>query len=231
MGVMLRIQLDTAPILAQLKELGQERQLNFILSKTLNTLAIKVRDNLRADFKNSLHLRHTSWVLNQIGIKPKTYSTKTRLIVKIDLSDAGSFLSAFEMGQQHLPLNGHTFFAIPNAKTMGRSVIMPGNPLSVHNLNLQESKRGLQGLQRTFMVKSKETGTPVILQRVGPEVKGKGKKGLGADGLRLLYTLVRESKRPRKIHWRDTANLTVEHEQVGIFAEVMAQALADAKKK
>jgi len=224
------IQLDSKAILETLQFLGQERQGPFILSKTINQLAVRVRDALRTDIKNSLHLRHTNWVLNQVKIKPGTYSTKTRLKVKIDLSEAASFISDFELGNQHLPIAGHSYFCIPNQEVFRNAVIMPGNPLSIKNLQLQESKFGLRGLNGSFMLNTKNTGTPVIMQRVGPGAKGKNKRGLGTDGIRRLYTLVHASKRPSKIHWRDTANMTVEHEQYGIWTQVIKEALANPKK-
>ena len=226
------ITIDSASVLNPLKELGQDRQGPFILSKSLNLLARKVQDNLREDIRQTLHVRRWSWVKNSVKIDKGTWSTKTRLWVKIYLTEAASFIGAMEDGAQHLPRNGHQFLCVPNEAVFGGKIIEAANPLYVKNLHLTEAKGHiLKGEQRTFMVDSKKTGNPLILQRVGNEARGKAKRGTSkASGLRMLYVLLKATKRPQRIHWATTANATVANESTGIFTEVMRDALATARK-
>jgi hypothetical protein len=56
----IKIKIDDASVRAQLKELGAERQTNFILSRSLNLLAKRVQTNLQSNIENSLNLRRKS---------------------------------------------------------------------------------------------------------------------------------------------------------------------------
>lgn len=225
------IQMHSEPILSTLKELGQDRQGPFVLAKSLNMLAKRVQENLRDDFQASLQLRRVGWVKNQVKIDSGQWSTKTRLKVTIYLTDPASFIGDMEDGTQRVPILGRKYLAIPNKKVFGKGVIGPENELRVKNLNLHSTPFGTQGLLRTFILKDKETGTPLIMQRVSKDTTGKGKRGRNRKtGLRLLYDLVKHSSRPKKIHWSNVAYNTVDIESYGIFTDVMYQALRDTKK-
>jgi hypothetical protein len=225
----IKIKVDAASVKAQLKELGEERQTNFILSRSLNLLAKKVQTNLQSNLENSLHLRRKSWVLRQVKINSGQWATKTRLSVTIQLTEAARFIASFETGAQHLPLLGKKYLAIPNAEVFGNSIITSKNPLYIKNLAFHNTPFGTRGLQRTFIVNPKSGADPLILQRVAPGSKGKKSRGVKDSGLRMLYRLVKASHRPRKIQWYDTANSTVVREQYGIFSTVIKDALANTK--
>ena len=227
----INIQIDSKALLAQLEELGESKQGPFILSKSLNQLAKVVQTNLLTDMKESLRVRRKQWLNNQVKIRTGTWATKYRLMVKIELDTPAEFLSAFETGEEHVPYAGHSWLAVPSSKVFGKSIIMNDNPLKPKNLMLTQHHGLIQGLERTFLVKTKKKGTPLILQRTSKTDKGKRRRGTNTKtGVRLLYTLIKASMRPHKIHWYDTANMTVQNEQYGIFSFVMEQALIDAKK-
>ena len=230
---MLQLKIDSSSVLNTLQELGQDRQGPFILARGLNLLAKQVQTALRDNLASNLALRRTAWVKQQVMIRPGTWATKTRLTVKIELSDLGSFLSGFEGGADHIPGMGRKFLAIPNKKVFGNRIIGENDLFKVKNLDLHQTPQGMQGRQRTFILHTKAKGTSLIMQEVDPYIrKGKGKKGVNRYfGNRILYTLVRSSKRPARLSWYDTANQTVVTQQAETLGRVMRDALAEAKGK
>lgn len=229
----LQLKVDSSSVLDTLHELGQDRQGPFILARGLNLLAKQVQTALRTHLASSLVLRRTSWVKQQVMIRPGTWATKTRLMVSIELSDLGSFLSAFEGGAPHIPGMGRKFLVIPNRKVFGNRIIGQDDPLKIKNLDLHQTPKGMVGKQRTFLLHAKGKGTPLIIQEVDASVrKGRAKKGVSAYwGSRILYTLVRSSRRPTRLSWYDTANQTVVTQQAETLGQVMRDALADARGK
>lgn len=226
---MTQIRIDSEAVLAQLAELGEERQGPFILARGLNLLAKKVQANLRQNITETLKVRRKAWMNRQTKIDRGTWATKTRLKVRIYMDDPASFVADFETGADHTPILGRKFLAIPNPKVFGRSIIGKDHPLRVKNLNLRATPWGLRGDQRTLVIQA-NSGTPLVVQRVGQDVRGAGRRGVKrTSGLRLLYTLVKLSRRPRRIAWYQTAEATVAGEQVGIFAEVISAALRDTR--
>ena len=227
----INVTFNTKPILDYLETLGQSRQGPFILSQTLNLMAKKVQANLRKDFETNLTLRRKSWILQQVKLKDGKWSTKTRLSVTIELTDSATFISPMEEGKDHLPINGKKYLVFPNSKSFGNKIIGRNDLLNVKNLNLHSTPHGTQGNQRTFIINSKATGTPLIMQRVSADAHRSYKKGRSkSTGLRMLYTLIKMSKRPKKINWYSTATNTIHSEFTTTAASVMSQALRDAKK-
>lgn len=225
------IRIPAEQITKQLTELGQERQGPFIISKTINLLGKKVQTNLRKDFETNLSLRRKTWTLQQIKINKESWSTKARLTLTIELTEKATFITPMEKGEAHYPINGKKYLVFPSSKAFGKRIIGQNDILRVKNLALRNTPHGLQGNQRTFLIKSKETGTPLIMQRVSQDAARSYKKGRSkSTGLRLLYTLIKHSNRPKKIHWTDTATHTVREEFTTTAAEVMSKALKDAKK-
>lgn len=227
-----KIKIDSAAILTQLKELGESRQGPFVLSKTLNKLAKQVQANLQQDIKSNLKIRPNRWqfIKDSVKIGKESWSTKTRLKVQIEIQDRAAFLNDFEQGAQHLPINGRSMLALPNIKALGTS-LDSDSPLRVKNLHLQQKGKNLEGQQHTFMTRSLSSGNPLILQRVAPDAKGKDRKGRRrSTGLRLLYVLLHSTHRPQRIHWQSTADATVQGEAYGIWSDVIAQALKDSKR-
>lgn len=228
----LQLKIDSVAVLSTLKELGQDRQGPFILARGLNLLAKQVQTALRENLASSLALRRTAWVKAQVKIMPGTWATKTRLTVRIELSDLGSFLSGFEGGADHIPGLGRKFLAIPNPKVFGR---MPVNAnttmLAPRNLDLHQTPHGLEGRHRTFVLHTKAKGTPLIMQNVSDSIKsGKGMKGVNRYlASRILFTLVRKTKRPARLAWYDTARNTVQTLQAETLGQVMRDALADMR--
>ena len=220
------INVDPKPILHTLREMGQDRQGPFILARGLNLLAKKVQKNLRADFEGSLTLRRKGWILQQVKINTGQWATKTRLRVVIELTQSANFISRMETGEEKHPVSGHKYLVFPNAKSFGKRIITKDNVLKYKNLGLTQTPFGIRGRQRTFMVKT-EAGTPLVLQRVAKDAHKSYKKGREkSTGLRMLYTLIKSAKIPKKIHWYTTANQTV----IGTFTQVIKEALASVKK-
>lgn len=229
----IQLKIDPTQTLATLKELGQERQGPFILARGLNLIAKKVQKALRDNMAANLTLKRTVWVKNQVMIRTGNWATKTRLIVRIDLSDTGAFLAGFEGGADHLPGMGRKFLAIPNKAVFGSKPIQQNNILKLSNLNLRSTPFGLEGNQRTFVIHAKGTNVPLVMQEISQNTKrGMGAKGVNRYlGNRILYTMVHHSTRPARLAWYQTAGQVVALEQASTLAEVMRAALNDAKKK
>lgn len=237
------LQIDSQAILNQLRYLGKDGQAPYILANTLNTLASRVQYNLRQNLSQSLNLRHRTWILNQVRIESGTWATKTRLKVRIALTDAAAFIARMETGEQRLPFGGHSYLAVPNPDVFGNKIIDRNNPLRIKRLAFQETPWGLRGQERTFMIHG-SGGIPLIMQRqdVASYKTAGNSKALKAmekatkgqrksSGLRVLYSLIKTAKIPKKITWYDTANETVMNEQTGIFYYVIRKALDDSKGK
>ena len=231
--MIVQVSIDSKAILSRLEDLGESRQGPYVLSRTLNLLAKKVQDNLKQDFNTNFKLKRKAWVLNQIKIDKGTWATKKRLSVRIYLTDSADFIKDFETGADHVPLLGRKYLAIPNSKVFGKNAIIGTNSLlRIKNLAFRSTPFGVRGNQRTFIIKDKETGTPLILQRVANDAHRTFKKARSKDtGIRILYTLVKHSKRPKRITWYDTSRKTVANEQVGIWTTVIQEALANTRSR
>jgi len=235
MGISIKINREA--IMQELIGLGQEKQGPFILSRTLNLLAKEIQSAERIHVTDATKVKRPGWIKNQIRIDSGTWATKTRLKVKIYVTDQASFLVDLDEGNEHIPIGGRQFLAVPSTKAFGSKVIGKDNPLRIVNLHLKESPNGqLKGDLRTFTVgHNGKNKHPLILQRVSA-LKAKRSRGsiasMGAKtGLRLLYTLVAHTFRPKKLRWYDVANATVIHEQEGIWTSVMIDALRTARAK
>ena len=228
--MLLNIKIDSSVIISQLRELDRMNQSGFILSKTLNTLAKKIQSDEKIMLSQNLHIKRP-WVLSQVKINKGQWATKTRLKVTIEVADNLSFLSAFEQGEQHLPLNGHKFLCVPNKTVFGGKVIGKDNPLSIKSLNLHMDNGSIKGNNETFILNPKNGKEPMIMQDVSPHAKKGMKKGLDTyTGLRVLYFLKKATFRPKKISWYNTANNVIQYQYNDIATDVMRQALADTKK-
>jgi len=226
----INLAIDTQAVLDQLKELGQERQGPFILARGLNLLAKRVQQELRNNIATSLNVRHGSWLKQQVKIDNGTWATKTRLQVVIHLTDVAAFLDKLETGGEHVPIGGRKYLAIPNSKVFGNSIIGRDSLFRIKNLNLHETPKGMEGNQRTFIIDSKNTGTPLVMQRVADTDHKKRQKGMNKKtGLRILYNLIKQSKVPKKLQWFDTATNTVSTCQAAIFTDVIQDAINKAK--
>jgi len=225
-----KLTINSESILNQLRELGQDNQSGFILSKVLNTVAKEIQTDEKIMLSQNLHIRRP-WVISQVKINKGQWATKTRMSVTIEMPITLAYLSDFETGAEHIPYQGHTWLTMPNPKVFGNSIIGPDNPLKVKNLQLNKTKFGIQGLERTFLIHSKETGTPLILQRTSPDDNRKRKRGTNRKtGVRLLYTLIKHSNRPKKIAWYQTATNVIQYRYNIIASQVLSEALASAKK-
>lgn len=225
------IKIDSTQTLKTLAELGESRQGPFILARGLNLIAKQVQTALRDNLASGLKLTRTTWIKQQVKINTGQWATKTRLVVRIELTPEAAFLAGFEGGEDHIPGLGRKFLAIPNPKVFGSKPIMNNNIFKVSNLALHQTPRGLEGNQRTFVLHTKATHTALIMQEVSPGIKkGFGKKGVNRYfGNRILYTLVRHSKRPNKIAWANTARVTAAQVSQATLAGVLKAAIADAK--
>lgn len=224
------IQVDSNELLNELENLGQKRQLPYIISKALNRLAVIVQGAEREMLPRKLNVRRGPWLDRQIKIDKGTWALKSRLYIKIYTTDNADFLSMLDEGGEHVPLNGHNYLTAPNPKVFGKSVIGPDNPLRVKNLQLNQTKWGLRGLERTFMVVSKESGKPLILQRTSPDDNRKRRRGTNRKtGVRLLYSLLKAIKVPHKITWETTASNAVSGHYYGCLMDALGEAMSKFK--
>ena len=229
------IAIDSKGILDQLHELGQDKQGPYILSRTLNLLAKQIQADIKTDFQSFLKLRRSAWIKNQVRIKDGKWSTKTRLSLEIAITDDAAFLSGLDTGAERYPVLGRKYLAIPNPSVFRNLIIGGDNPLRVPNLALHSTPHGTAGLQRTFMIKSREGGKTYIMQRTAADERGSKARKAGTlrymSGLRMLYTLSRTVHIPKKIHWHEVANSTVINNQAQISKKVIAQALKDTRAR
>jgi hypothetical protein len=237
----INIEINSSQVLSQLREIGQDKQGPFILSRSLNLLAKQVQANLRGMEEQTLTLRRRQWVLQQTKIEREAWSTKTKLMVVISLSEQAAFLSRMETGETKVSRRGK-WLMVPNQEVFRNQVISADNPLNLHKLNFHTTPQGLRGTERTFMIKSNSTGEPLVLQRVGQDAKGKkgrGRRVVGAtkggrlirSGLRLLYYGIKQAKIPKKMQWYNVATNTIQTNQFDVFTAVLQKALLDGKKR
>lgn len=224
----IKARIDRDRVLYHLEQLGQERQLNFILSRTLNLLAKEVQAEERKGFDLTLKTqRRMPWIKSQVKIKE--WSTKRNLTVRIFLDEKANFIGDMEEGAERVPVNGRKYLAYPNPKVFKDKIITNKNPLKVSNLGLTPSKGGLlKGKERTFLVHS-DRGTPLILQRTSKPASTRKRK-VKDSGVRLLYTLIKKSSRPKKLHWKNIGKTVVRDMQESIWKQVIEDAMKKAKK-
>jgi len=224
---MLSVNVDLTPVTSYLLALEQPEQIPFAVAKSLNDLARKIQAEIRTRMTASFTLRKRQWMLNRIYINKTDRATKTSWSVTIQVQEPYNILSKFEAGGERVAVNGRKFLAIPNPATFGRGSIP--DELRIKNLHLKTIGNETKGDNETFMIDSKRTGVPLILQDVWNQ-KGKKKRGMNKGTLnRILYTLVSRVKVPAKLNFVTTAQQVIDAEAMGIFKANIEFALRTAK--
>jgi len=225
---MISITVDTSPITDYLTNLQKEDQIQFAVSKSLNDLARSIQSRIRDNMRQSFTLRKTQWVLNRIYISTVDKATKTKWSTVISVNEPYNILAKFEEGGEKVSVGGHRYLAVPNAKSFGKAT--PPDELRIKNLNLKAIGNEMKGNNETFLIHSKRTGVPLILQDVWNQ-KGKKRKGINKWTLnRILYTLVPKVRIPAKLNFVATAQSVIASEAIGIFEKNVNLAIQTARK-
>ena len=219
------VRVDIQPVIDWLENTAP-KQIAFAVSQGLNKTALAIQEHIRLHIIDKFKLRRKNWVLNRIYISPTNRATKTRWSVTIEVQEPRDILNKFEAGGQVFPHEGHAHIAIPNAKVF-RSIIAADDPLTIKNLQLRETTPNhIQGLEETYLIKSKATGVPLIVQDVARKTKGKRARGQNKFlQSRILYTLVKKETLPAKLEFISTAVATVNRQMDSIISDAVQLAL------
>jgi hypothetical protein len=241
MADMLTVEVDVKPVVEWL-ESAAPKQVAFGVSYGLNKLALEIQSAIQASIERRFNLRRKTWVLHRIYISKADRATKDNWVVIIKVDEPRDILNKFEDGGTHFPYNGHNHLVIPN-KTIFKDIIRSSDPLSIRNLQLKETKPNhLQGNYGTFLIDSKTTGTPLVLQDMSAiAYKNAGnlrtlkklERGLNKKdpriGNRILYTLVKSSKVPAKLEFITTANHIVDTRLADVMTDAVDHAIRTAR--
>ncbi len=227
----LKIQVDDNLAQKLLEELGKPEQLKFAMSLAINKTMTLIRNAFRGEMEAKLKLRRVAFNLAAVRVKPGDFATKSQLysILSIDAALA-PHLIRLQTGKDHIAVNGRKYLPMPNVKVFGDKVITSANPIAIKNLQLRSTPGGLKGQQKTFMLHPAGK-SPVILQRTGQPGKGKKKGSDKATGNRILYTLIKKSKTPKKIDLLPIAQRVVREVFRDEVRSAVAYAVKTAKKK
>ena len=233
-GMQLSIEINAKPLQDLLFELSQGKQVPFALSKSLNDLAKTAQTDIRLGIEQRFKLNRKAFVFNSIKIDKERRATKTSLVVTIRVTDNAQFLADMEAGAQHLPGFGRKLLALPNPAVFKGRPITKANPLSIGNLGLHKTSRGVEGAQETFLVRTKGSLLRgLILQATSATHSGKGKRrkvGTGQSGNRVLYTLITRSHRPAKLQFIQPATKGVQEQWEPVFKKNILAAIQSAKR-
>lgn len=220
------------------------KSLGFGISLGLNTLALAIQDRIRQGIIDRFTLRRKAWILNRVFIAREDKATKTSWSTTISINEPREILSKFEEGGEHVPFQGHAHMAIPN-KNVFKSIIRADDPLTIKNLKIKEtSPNHLQGLYGSFIIRDKNTGTPLVMQDMvslssgyfGPLSQAHTKKvmrGLGKkdprQGNRILYTLVKRSTLKPTLQFVETASQVINSQMDQIMSIAIETAIRTSR--
>ena len=229
-----QMSINTKEVIEYLQEVGYGRQTEYVISKGLNTLANKIQATIRQRIEQKFKLRRRQWILNRVYISKEDRATKTNWSVTIQIKEDNNILSKFEEGGDKVAINGKKYLAIPNDRVFKGKIIRGTDPLRIQNLQLKNVGSNMEGDLGTYLTHDKDTGTPIIAQRIEKGMKGRGisKRGLNKHfGSRILYTLVKKSKIPARLEFVKTAQEVADKETNAIFNDVLQQAIQSAKRR
>lgn len=233
-GSYFELQIDDSIAKKLLSELGKPEQLPFAMSLAINNVMTLIRDAFRGDMQSVLNLRRVAFNLKAVRVKPGDFALKSKLysILSIDAALAPNLIRLNE-GRDHISINGKKYILMPSVSVFGGKIITSSNPLHPSNLHLVSTPHGLRGNSRTFLVHSPGKA-PVILQRTHAAGKARGKKKSAqekATGNRIIYTLVRRTKTPKKIDLRALATRVVREVLEVEVRKAVAYAVRTARAK
>lgn len=218
---MIDIKVDLSALTLGLSDL-QQRQIPFAASKALNATALDVQAAERRRLREVFTLRREQWA--DQSIKITHFAKKSEPWATIAISPPGAsgasradVLGKFEMDTSKRSIAGR-HVAIPiDARRNKRDIITKANRPGA--LNLRQVGNRIIGDKRTFLVKT-AGGREFILQRTGRGAR---------SSIRALFMLVDQVKLTPDLHYRLTAQATIDRVWERHFLTWLEQALATAR--
>ena len=251
---MFRIQIDQSNLIASLDDIGRS-QIPYSTRNALSRTANLAQTAERNHMSETLHLRREGWVLRSIRIDRSDLSkTSWNVIIYIDPQFL-EIANRLETGEDHVPKWGQ-YFCIPNVDVFNQKIISADNPLHPSNIRLNQHGGRWESTDGSeiFMIHSKATGTPLILQRTsrsgrgvaqairagvrhaagersasGQFTQGRAIRGRRPGGTRLLYTLVKRSTVPAKLKFYETITNSIQNNWENEMQQALAKALLTAR--
>lgn len=216
------LKVDLSRVNVYLNDLQQNNQIPFTIAKALNNVALSVQKAIQNDMKQHLKLNREKWNLQSIKIT--TWAKKTSHYAEISIQPRATNLIRLTSGEQHMPINGRTYLAIPNPEVFKNKVITSANKLFIKNLRLQPASNGggMIGDNNTYLT---PTQPPLLLQDI---TIGRGKKK--TDKKRLLYTLIKKSKGVIKIDFFGIAQKIINTSLDAEINSALASALRSSRR-
>ena len=229
---MINVQVDTEDVRAYLKEIGAERQQGFVISLALNRLAnLAQKAERENDLAKNFKIRRKQFVMNKVYINKVDRANKNSWTVTIQIKEDYPQISLFETGADKVPFHSQ-YLALPNRQVFGGRIIQQDDELSIRNLHLKNIGSRVEGDSETFIINSKRTNVPLIIQDCFANGERKKKmRGMNKHlGNRILYTLIRKSRLPVRLHFVETVSNSVKQNYEQVFTDALTQALKTAKK-
>lgn len=219
----IHLSVDLSQINEYMSNLQRDRQIPFAISKALNLIATNIQSNIRQDMKSNMNLRREQFNFRMIKITSWAKSNKHSVEISID--QRAHWLSRMEVGQDHTPFQGKHYLAVPNQAVFKNQIISSRNKLYIKNLSFHQNSKGeTVGEQGTFIIKSSSSSTPFVVQNL---MQGRGKKR--KENTRILYTLVKRTKQPVKLHFISIANRIINSDLTGLINDAIAYTLKPKK--
>ena len=203
---------------------------------------------------STLHLRRESWVLRTIKIDRTDLSKTSWSVVIYIQKEFLEVANRLNTGEDHLPTWGQ-YFCVPNESVFNRKIISSDNPLHPSQIRLTRHGDRWTSSDNSgiFMIHSKATGTPLMMQRTsrtgkgvaqsiragvrhaagernasGQFTQGKVIRGRRPGGTRILYTLVKRSRVPAKLEFYETITNSVNNNWENEMQQELTKALMTA---
>ena len=229
---MINVRVDTSDIRAYLSSIEKDNQAGFTISLALNRLAnLAQKAERENDLAKNFKIRRKQFIMNKVYISKVDRATKSSWSVIIQIKEDYPQISLFETGADKVPFHSQ-YLAVPNKAVFGNRIIQSDNELAIRNLHLKNIGNRVEGDMETFLIHSKRTGTPLIIQDCFANGEKKKKmRGMNKHlGNRILYTFIKRAKMPVKLHFVQTVANSVQQNYDEVFAAAIAQALKSAKR-
>lgn len=232
-------------VAALMKEFGrmQQKQVPYALSKTINSLLLRVQDVERGAQHQRFTVRRVEFLRRLVKIGAGDWATKQRLLGRVGYQGPkADLLAKFEDGGPKRTLTGARPW-VPQAARRNKSDVITrsnrpkGLGLKPFLVGVQSGYSIFKGNKRTFMIRARD-GSGVVLQRYGNRPRGR-RKGSAQDygsmngvrtnrtnGTRTLFVyLRRDPSLPASLEFLKRANAVLERSLGPTFRAQMQRAL------
>jgi hypothetical protein len=213
---MFKVLVDSKEILSQIEQLNTT-QIPYATSQAINAVAKLATAAAKKNVEDNLKFHQKSWVLGSIR-QIKFAKPEDPMAIIIVMDAAAVFLNSLEKGLERTAPDGTKGIWLPNAQVWPNMYVPRSSSLAPWNLKFTKQGNRWTANDGVFMVNSKRTGLPLILQYQGDQhasTKGQLNKikrqQRGRDDKtknRVLFTMVRRVKTPVRIQWYNTLTQT-----------------------